>query len=179
MHPLTRPILILALALSAACTHDVTATKPPVLDPPATVHIVNQTGIAFDAWTIIIGADAIRSGVTVDPPGGTAPRCLASGQVPGERLFVEAAVTRFSPLDSLLTRHVIGDSATMVFADSLAKGLLTPAALLASRPGLITETATFDPAPPGYGPADTVRWTWTATLDSQSTVVVDTSDHVC
>lgn len=170
--------LTFAFAWNAACGHEVTATKPPALDPPATVHVVNHTGVVFDAWTIVIGADSGRTGVDViQTVDSTA--CLSSGQVPGERLFVEAAVARFSSLDSLLFIHLIGDAARSAFADSLARGLLTPGALLASRPGLITETPEFDPAPPGYGPTDTVRWTWTATPDSLSMVVVDSTDHGC
>lgn len=179
MKTVTAATLILALSLDAACAHDVTSVKAPALDPPATVHVVNQTGQPdFSAWTIIIGADSGKSGVTL---GGqiVSSSCLVSAQVPGERLFVEAAVMYHSPLDSLLVLHQVGDSARSPFADSLAKGLLTPAALLSSRPGLITATSAFDPAPPGYAPTDTVHWTWTATDSNPSTVVVDTADHTC
>jgi len=179
------------LVLLAACSKSVTSPAP-FTDPPAAVHVVNVSGHIFTAWQIVIGPDANHTGLGPAgdsdpdcPPGGgrfcSNPMCLQSAQVNSERRFVEAAVVPGSSLDTLL--HSINASGSpervTAWADSLARGLLTPATLLASHPGLIAATQPFDPAPVGFAfPPDTVPWRWTVGVEN-ATIAVDTSDHAC
>jgi len=176
-----RYLLSLAILL-AACGKD--ASGPTAfVDPPAAVHVINQAGQPFQAWTIVIGPDAAHSGIANQgdsDPIRTTPLCLATAQVHAERQFIEAAVALNSSLDTLL-RSVSNKTPTefTAWADSLARGLLTPAGLLASHPGLIVATAPFDPAPVGFAfPPDTVPWRWTVN-PSTTSIAVDTSDHAC
>jgi len=174
-------IALFALLVIAACGKD--PIGPPVfVDPPAAVRVINLSGQAFSAWTIIVGPDADHSGVAYQgesSPTGAA-LCLETAQVHAERLFIEAAVVPRSSLDTFLNAVSSKTQAQFAaWADSLARGLLTPAVLLASHPGLLQRTAPFDPAPVGFAfPPDTVPWRWTVN-PSNTTIVVDTPNPPC
>lgn len=157
---------------------------PPVelVDPPAMVHAINQTAAPFNAWLLIIGPDADRSSVVPQArvfSGASGERCMFTSSLPGERRFIYAAVTPLSTLDNRLQQLSSIDASAVAFRDSLSKNLINPATFFAANPGLIANTASFDPAPLGYSPADTVPWRWVVTAPSVNTIAVDSSDHTC
>lgn len=165
---MNRVVLLAALVL-AACGKDSSGPQQPGIDPPATVHVVNQSPVTdWSAYTIILGADAAHSGVALQGsviPGGTT--CLRSGSVTGERQFIQAAVISGSRLDSAIqAQHGL----------PIAGNVQT---FLTAVPGLVSSSAAYDPAPAGWDPNVTVPWVWTVHADSVSTVAVDTSDHAC
>lgn len=178
---MTRFISVVLLVLLAACGKD--GTSPPVfVDPPAAIRVINLSGQTFEAWTIIVGPDADHSGLADQGQSSPTapPLCLETAQVHSERVFIEAAVIQGSSLDTLL-RMVSNKTQAQAtaWADSLARGLLTPASLLASHPGLIARTAPFDPAPVGFAfPPDTVPWRWTVNPSSAS-IALDTPNPPC
>jgi hypothetical protein len=186
---LMRNSLLFGLLVVVACGgSDVIAPPPPPVDPPALVHAVNLTDQSFEAWLIIVGADALHSGLA--DQGAVAPSsqpdvgvsCLATGSVPGERRFVYAAVSRGSALDHRLNQLSagIGDPAADAFRDSLSKNQINLTNFLAANPGLVAQTGLFDPAAPtGFGPTDPIPYTWTVSAPSTNTIVVNTSDHAC
>lgn len=186
-----RTRIIIAALLALACGgRSIVAPPPPpppppppeLVDPPAMVHAVNQTADAFNAWLLIIGADADRSSIVPQArvfPGSSGERCLFSSSLPGERRFIYAAVTPNTALDNRLKELSSTDAAAVAFRDSLSKNQINMATFSAANPGLVAATPIFDPAVPGYGVADTVPFRWTVAAPNSNTIAVDTADHSC
>jgi hypothetical protein len=167
------------LIIVAACGGSPTAAA---IDPPAMVHVVNNAGVSFEVYTIIIGSDSAHSGIAnqgtsdLTHPGTL---CMNTGQVHGERTFVEVAALFQSPLDTLLN-WLASYQTTAKFIDSLVRGTLTVSTVLARKPGLVAVSTPFDPAPVGYTfPPDTVFWTWTVGPNQASSIVNNQSDGAC
>jgi hypothetical protein len=183
--------LYAAVLAVAACGHNAVVgppapppPPPPVVleDPPAMVHAINQTADPFNAWLLIVGADADHSSIVPQArvfPGASGERCLFTSSLPGERRFIYAAVTPVSALDNRLKALSTIDAAAVAFRDSLSKGQINTATFFAANPGLVAATPIFDPAVPGYGPADTVAFRWTVAAPNSNTIAVDTADHTC
>lgn len=184
-------LLLFIVACGKAPTAPVAPPPPPPpappLDPPVAVHVINQRTAFFNAWTLIIGADSGRTGIaaqgsvypdtSIQFPG---PFCLRSAAVPGQRLLVEIAVVPNSALESALAQISNADAAGSLKRDSLSRGTLLPATLLARASGLITATAPFDPVPAGFTfPPDTVPWTWTVQANGATTIIIDRADRAC
>lgn len=164
-----------------------------LLDPPSLLHVVNRlsnpspTWPWVNIWVVVIGPDLLHSGVNFQSsaypdgdPQFTGPFCFFTAQAPQERLLVYLAVDPNSPLDVRLQRLQEGGAARDAWADSLARGLINVRTYWDEWAGLRAVSPPFDPAPPGFGPTDVVRWQWTL-VDPGGliSVVQDQADPAC